>query len=329
MGKFIGRQQYFGLAKETTRGTAEATADHWYPFTDFSVQERVEKTTDAPAYGVIEKSGSIETIRKYAQGDITALVGINGMPLVMYNVLGNLTSSDNGDQTYTHSLTVDQNPTHQSLTMIRKDGVNQHAFPLGMVESFGVDVDIDADEKVYTEIGFLGKSSESNSDTPSFDTTETHFTPDMLTVTTADSGGGLDAGTDIPAKTFSIEISPDSVERDHDFVGGQNPSDINNLGLNVSGTFTANFSDTTYEDLTFNNTTKALRMELKDTATTIGSESENPTMQIDIEKIYFSNVEKTGANTEAVGQEITFEGRYDLSASKMITASVINTESAY
>lgn len=329
MGKFIGRQQYFGLAKEETRGTAETTADHWYPFTDFSVQERTEKTTDAPSYGVIEKSGSIETIRKYAQGDITALVGINGIPLVLYNVLGTLTSSDNGDQTYTHEITVDQNPTHQSLTMVRKDGVNQHAFPLGMVESLSFDIDIDADEKVYTEISFVGKSSESNSDTPSFDTTETHFTPDMLTITTADSGGGLDTGTDIPAKTFSIEISPEEVDRDHDFVSGQTPADINNLGLSVSGSFTANFSDSTYEDLTFNNTTKSLRMELKDTATTIGSESENPTMKIDIEKIYFNEIEKSGGNDEVIEQEVSFEGRYDLSASKMITATVTNTESGY
>jgi len=328
MSKFTGRQQYFGLGKEDTRGTG-TTADYWYPFTDFSVQQRVDKSTDAPAYGVIEKSGEIKTLRKYSQGDITAQVGVNGIPLVLYSLLGNLTSSDNGDLTHTHTITVSNDPVHQSLTLVRKDGVNQHQFPLGMVESFGLDIDMEADEKVYAELSFTGKSSESNSDTPSFDSSEAHFTPDMLTITTADSGGGLDSGTDVPAKTFSIDISPESLEPDYNFNSGQEPSDINNLGLGVSGSFTANFSDSTYEDLVFNNTTKALRMELKDTATTIGSESENPTLQIDVEKAYFTEAPKSGGNDELVTQEVGFEGRYDLSASKMIEATVTNTESGY
>ncbi|MFW5903046.1 MAG: phage tail tube protein [archaeon] len=329
MSKFIGRQQYFGLAKEDTRGTAESTADYWYPFTDFSVQQRDEKTTDAPAYGRIEQSGNIEQVRKYSQGDITALVGVNGMPLILENLLGSLSSSDNGDQTYTHTITVKNDPVHQSLTMIRKDDVNQYAFPLGMLESFSLDIDIEADEKVYAEMSFTGKSSVSNDDTPSFDTDEVNFTPNMLTITTADSGGGLDDGDDIPAKTFSIDISPESLERDHDFESGKEPSDINNLGLGVSGSFTANFSDNTYEDLVFNNTTKAIRMELKDTDTTIGSESENPSMRIDIEKAYFEEIEKSGGNDELVTQEISFQGRYDLGAAKMIEATITNTESSY
>jgi len=328
MTKFTGRQQYFGLGKEVTRGS-DVSADYWYPFTSFSVQQRIEKSTDAPAYGVIEKSGDIKTLRKFAQGDITAEVGVNGFPLLMYNLLGTLNSSDNGDLTYTHTITVNSNPIHQSLTLVKKDANNQYAFPLGMIESLSFDIDIDADEKIYTDISFTGKSSSANSDVPSFDVNETHFVPNMASITTADSGGGLDSGDSISAKTISLEIAPESLERDHDFESGEEAADINNLGLNVSGSFTANFSDSTYEDYVFNNTDKALRVKLEDTATTIGSASANPKIQIDLEKVYFTNVEKSGDNDAIVEQEITFEGRYDLGASKMITASVVNTESSY
>lgn len=328
MAKYTGSQQYFGLGKEGTRGTADS-ATHWYPFTDFSVQERIEKTTDAPVFGRIEKSGNIKTLRKYAEGDITAEVGVNGMPLVLYNLLGSLSSSGNGDLTYDHTITVDNSPTHQSLTMVRKDQVNQYAFPLGMVSSLSFDIDAEADEKVYAEMSFVGKSSVSNSDTPTYDASDTRFTPDMLTVTTADSGGGLDAGDDIAAKTFNIEITPSDVDREHTFVSGQEPADINNLGLEVTGSFTADHSDNTFEDYVFNNTDKALRMELKDTNTTIGSESENPSMKIDLEKVYFTDVEKSGGAGELVEQEVSFEARYDQSASKMLEATVTNTESQY
>lgn len=328
MNKFIGRQQYFGIGKETTRGSSVEPA-YWLPFTDFSVQQRVDKTTDAPAVGAIEKSGEIKTVRKYGQGDITAQLGVNSIPLVLYNLLGTLNSSDNGDLTYTHTITVANNPIHQSLTLVRKDEVNQYAFPLGMLESFSFDVDIDADEKVYTEMSFTGKASESNSDTPSFDTSEVNFTPDMLTIVSADSGGGLDTGTSIPAKKINLEVAPESLQKDHNFNSGKEPADINNLGLTVSGTFTVNFSDSTYESLVFNDNQKALRIKLEDTATTIGSETAHPKLQFDLEQIYFTNAPKSGGIDEPVTQEVSFEGRYDLGASKMITATTVNTESSY
>ena len=42
MGKGIGRQIQFGIAKETSRGTAEAAATFWIPWTSLALDEKIE-----------------------------------------------------------------------------------------------------------------------------------------------------------------------------------------------------------------------------------------------------------------------------------------------
>lgn len=56
MAKGIGRQQSVGIAKETTRGTAVASAAYWLPFSDAALEEKFENFTQDEAYGVIEDS---------------------------------------------------------------------------------------------------------------------------------------------------------------------------------------------------------------------------------------------------------------------------------
>jgi hypothetical protein len=56
MAKGIGRIFSIGIAKETTRGTAIASASYWLPFADAAIEEKFDNVTQDEAYGIIEDS---------------------------------------------------------------------------------------------------------------------------------------------------------------------------------------------------------------------------------------------------------------------------------
>ena len=56
MTKFIGRKADFGIAKESVRGTAEASATFYIPKASVSIDDNVEKFIDESSIGIVEDS---------------------------------------------------------------------------------------------------------------------------------------------------------------------------------------------------------------------------------------------------------------------------------
>jgi hypothetical protein len=54
MSKGIGRLFQFGIAKETSRGTPEATATYWIPFSELDFNEKYSLVNDDQSRGIIE-----------------------------------------------------------------------------------------------------------------------------------------------------------------------------------------------------------------------------------------------------------------------------------
>ena len=66
--KGIGRLFAFGLAKESTRGTAISTATYWLPFDDLNLDEKYDNAVADQAVGVIENSIGEYRVKNYADG---------------------------------------------------------------------------------------------------------------------------------------------------------------------------------------------------------------------------------------------------------------------
>ena len=64
--KGIGRLIQIGLAKESTRGTANTTAGYWSPWIDLTLDEKKEFATDNQSYGIIEDNVNLTQTKKWA-----------------------------------------------------------------------------------------------------------------------------------------------------------------------------------------------------------------------------------------------------------------------
>ena len=120
--KGIGRKIQFGIAKETTRGTAISAATYWNPWMDLLLENKKELVPDDQAYGVIEDNVNFTETKRHAQGEITGIMTDTTFGLFMLAIFGTDTPSGPADTTvYTHVYTLAQNAQHTSLTLFKHD----------------------------------------------------------------------------------------------------------------------------------------------------------------------------------------------------------------
>src|ERR1700733_16129269 len=104
--KGIGRLIQIGLAKESTRGTANTTAGYWSPWIDLTLDEKKEFVTDTQAYGIIEDNVNLTQTKKWAQGSLAGNVADQTIGLILYSLFGGYAVSGPTDSSYTHTFTI-------------------------------------------------------------------------------------------------------------------------------------------------------------------------------------------------------------------------------
>src|ERR1700733_13019574 len=117
--KGIGRLIQVGVAKETTRGTAIASASFWNPWMDLTLDEKKEFVTDAMAYGLIEDSENMTRTKAWAQASLNGAVLDTTIGLILYSMFG--THSVSGSGPYTHTFSIAESAQHQSLPLFKHD----------------------------------------------------------------------------------------------------------------------------------------------------------------------------------------------------------------
>jgi len=328
MSKFLGRTLNFGMAREATgRGTAETDADFWVPLKSYSISQKVDKAMDESPTGSIEPAGNISILREYVSGDVSLQLGVNSLGLLFYALFGSTTPATDTPEAgvQTHAFTVLQSVQHPSLTLFKKDGAFQKSFTFGMINTFGLSVDIGADEHLSADVNFLASQEEASTTNPNY-VAETVFVPRMANVYIAATRAALDTATPLCIKNISINFNK-KVQGDYTFCGGGSMDDNNNLDFEVTGSFELNLTDTTYRDYVLNNDTKALRIEIEDTGTTIGVVS-HPRIRIDLPLVYFIDWEENIDFTELGKQTIGFIARKK-AGDKIARAEIINEHVSY
>lgn len=86
--------------------------------------------------------------------------------------------------------------------------------------------------------------------------------------------------------------------------------------------------DETYKDMYDLGSKKAIRIEIEDPITTIGTLT-YPKLTIDLSSVIFTEYAKNQDNNGLVKQALTFKALYSMADSKMITATLINTKVSY
>jgi hypothetical protein len=110
-------------------------------------------------------------------------------------------------------------------------------------------------------------------------------------------------------------------------LGSTDLEGLYNAEFEVTGTIERYYDDTTFRGYARNNTNRSLRIDLIDTATTVGA-STNPSLRFDFEEVsldYPESGDEDGLMTETFG----FTGLYNVSAGKTMAAELTNDTTSY
>lgn len=329
MGKGIGSRLSFGIAKETSRGTAESTADYWLAVNELNLEERDTKINKDQSFGVIEDSIGAAIVKQWSELTVTAPIGDQSFPLVLNAALGSLSSAANADASgsvYDHTVTVGQSAQHQALSLYIDDplAAQDYKHALGSVDSL---------EIAYEQGAFLNytlncraKKGETATLTPSL-TAENLFLPQHLTFKLASAQSGLDGASATVIKRATISISKNL--EDDDVLGDTAPADFLNKRLTIEGEIEALWdSESTFKTAALAATKQALRFDLDNTDVTIGT-AENPRVMIDLNHCTFTEITRPVRVGDLVMQTISFKAHYDTTDSSMISVTNTNLVTSY
>jgi hypothetical protein len=192
MGKGIGRLQSVGIAKETTRGTAVASAAYWLPFSEASLDEKFENVTQDDAFGVIEDSTAQYRTKNWAEGTIKVPLTDQSLPLLLFALFGaNADSTHAGESAvYDHKATVGESAQHQSLSFFINDALTgvDYVHANGVVHKADLDVEL----KKFAELTLSVKAQKgvSQAASPAM-VAENRFLPQYMAFSSAPSTAGV------------------------------------------------------------------------------------------------------------------------------------------
>lgn len=329
MAKGIGKLLQIGIAKETVRGTAETAATYWLQTDDFNVMEKDERVTNEQTLGVIEASQGEDIIRQWAEVTYKAPIGDKHFALILNGILGTLTTGDNADSDASikdHVVTVAQSAQHQAITLFKNDplATADYKHALGCIES----LEISYEQGKYLEYTATLKAKKGAGATLTVsNTVENRFLPQHVVFKMASAQSGLGAASATVIKSLKLKIES-NLEPDW-VLGSVAPADFLNKQLAISGELEAIWdSEATLKTPTLAGTKKALRLDMINTDVTIGSAA-NPMVRIDLHKVVFADHSTPAKLHDIMLESIAFTAHYDVTDSKMITATVTNAVASY
>jgi len=326
MAKFVGRLLQLGIAKEGTRG-AGAASTYMLPNTSFSFDDKIVQARSVGALGKLADSEEAFVTTKYGQGDFEGEIRSKSFGLLLYSMLGTVSSAAVVDESYTHTFTINQSNQHQSLSFVVVDSNTSELYKLVMLESLELTAELD--EVVRYSASFMGKQAVGTSETVPAAVAENKFTKKHLSFKIAENIAGLAGATASSIKSLNLTINK-NVALD-DVLGTAEPEDILNRQLGVEGSVTLNYEAETFKNYMKDNTDRAIEIKLTNTDDKLGSGSTNPSLTIQMPKVDFFEWEPDYSLDEIVSQTISFKASRDVSggADMISTCSLVNDVVSY
>jgi len=323
MSEIIGRELEVGVAVEDTRGTPQTSAEKWIKRASANISVRAEHATDDNTRGVLEDSEGRVITRKWCEGEIESTVQADMIGYIFYNLYGTVSSASAGGSAYEHTFSNEQSIQHPSLSVFVKDGsVAQNVYDTGMIQN--LEINATTDDLVRMTANFQAREATENSDTPSYDT-EYDFVGKDITIKVADTEGELDSADAEEIKDVTITWDAGTMI---DYVLGQYaPQDIFNGRFSIEGSFTKNFTDTTWKDLFRDDESKYVRITIEGTEN-LGSDNK-PKIEVLFNKVMVTDWTKSSENDEVVTESVSFKAFYNTSDSQQSQVDLVNGTEEY
>jgi len=323
MSKFIGALANIGIAKEAVRGTAETSATFYLPKMALSVDDVIDQVIDENTIGVIEDSIGAGLVHKASDIEIEGKIGAKSIGLLLYCLFGSKAVSGPTDSAYTHTFTVAQSAQHQSLTVFQDDPNQDYKYALGMIKKF--DMNIELKKFAIFKVGLRAKAGATATLTPSY-SAEDSFLPQHGIIKVATTQAGLTAASALSLRAVKLSIEK-NVEEDN-AIGSTAPVDILNKQIAIEGEIEVVFNDETFKTQMLADTAQALRIQLNNTDSLIGSTS-TPVLTIDLHSVKYSDFKRNYVNGDVVTATVKFKAFYKLADSKMVTCTLVNAQTSY
>ncbi len=279
--KGIGRLVNFGIAKETTRGTAKTSADFWLAWSEVSPEEKYQNATDNQSYGVIEDSVGEVRVKDWMEGTLKCNLADKSLGLLLLSLFGTDTPATHAGESivYDHVLTVQQGARHQSLTYFIHDVLSgqDYSHALGVVTK--MDIDFSLGKFLEATFGIKGKRGVAQSAFTPSQSVENRFVPQYVTFKSAPTLAGIGAGVVITGTltsgaTTCTSMSSTAALKIGMGISGTGIAAGTTIAAIVSGTaitLSANATQSGAQSLTFT----APTIKLKSMKVTIDSDSED------------------------------------------------------
>ncbi len=317
----IGRLTDIGLGKESTRLTAQGSADIWLQWSSASYNDEIEEVQNESAVGVINDTIDSQVAKQMNSGSLESIVGIDTIDPFLQSVLGTVSTATDSPEAgvNTDTYTVSQDNTHPTYTIFGKDGNETVAIPGALFGSFS----LSASQNSYVTVSadFTANPSQDATVSPSY-TSETNFISRHVTVEFANDEASLDDSGLTTVRSVDLSIEP-NVE-DEDALGSVEAVDRFNTQFTVSGSMELLYDGTKFRDDMLNATKQAMRLTLKNDQVTIGS-STNPEIQVDLNKVKFTSREVSREPNDIMSESVDFTAHYDLGDAKEIEVTRIYT----
>lgn len=323
MSTQIGRLINVGIAKESSRGTAEDSATFWLPKVDFDFNPRADYAVDSSGLGVIDGRSDAKVVEKLGEGSFGGIVYSKSFGLILAACLGTWSTGDVSDSTYTHTFTRLNTNQHPALTIFHDDLNVDEKYALGMLNSLTINCVLK--DYIKYSVGFMSKIGADTSSTPSY-SAEKSFLAQHASVKFASTVAALGTASAVALRAVNLTINK-NVE-DWQDLGSDEPTDIVNKALTVSGDLEAIFDDETYKDYNLDGTKMASLITIENTDETIGTAS-NPKLEITLAPMSFRDWGRSTGQDDIVSQTIAFDGNFSLTDSKTVSVTLLNTQSSY
>ena len=325
MAKPIGRRVNVGIGRESVRGAGVTPAFH-LPKVSLSLDDKIIQARSVASVGRIEDSEEAFVTTQYSQGDLEGEIRVDSFGLLLFAMLGSLSTAGPSDSAFTHSFSVANTNQHQSLAFVVADQNNTELLKLAMLDSLNIVLELDEIAK-YTA-SFMSKKGIPTSYTVPAATLKSKFTKKHLAFKVASNLSGIAAAATVSLKSLNITISK-NVELD-DVLGTAEPEDILNRQLSVEGEIKLNYEDETWKNYMRDGTKRAMEIKLTNTDDLIGA-STRPSLTIQLPLVDFNEWEPDYALDEIITQTISFKGNYDTAGTNDIisTCDLVNEVTSY
>ena len=325
MATQIGRLINVGIAKEDSRGTAEASASFWVPKVDFDFNPRADYAIDNSGLGVIDGRSDAEVVEKLGEGSFGGIAYDKSFGLILAVCIGTWsTSADDPEaDVHTHTITRLNSNQHPSLTIFHDDENTDEKFALAMINSLTINCALK--DFVKYSAGFMSKVGTSTSSTPSY-SAENHFLAQHVEVKFADAIADLSEASAVSVRGLNLTINK-NVE-DWQNLGSVDPADIVNKAFTLNGDLETIFDDETYRDYVLDGTQKACLITIENTDVTIGTAS-HPKLTITLAPMNFRDWGKATDQDGITSQTVAFDGNFNLSDAKTVSMELINEQASY